>query len=136
MYGKRLEERLCVSTLQTLDAHVSYKKLLKTRTRGHENPASGGPDRWGVAAPIDGRNGFGPGMEQDPITGLWSVVDPNTGANRFALALGMNYALTGNATMKVEYRYDLASKAVFIALPDGTYKKNNSLLGASVVVSF
>ena len=126
--------------LSALGAYKLTPRLELAARADYINNAKNGGGTYNIFFPTaggpDGRNGFGPGMEQDPITGLWSVVDPNTGANRFALALGMNYALTGNATMKVEYRYDLASKAVFIALPDGTYKKNNSLLGASVVVSF
>ena len=89
----------------------------------------------GVCSP-DGRNGFGPGMVLDTETGAWAVADPDTGANRYALALGMNYALTGNASMKFEYRYDRATQPVFMSFPDGGYKKDNHLLGTSVVVSF
>lgn len=83
----------------------------------------------------DGRNGFGPGMVRDD-SGAWGLGDPNRGANRTALALGVNYLLTQNTTLKAEYRYDRASVPVFIELPSGNYRRDNNLFGASVVVSF
>ncbi|MBC7665047.1 MAG: DUF3138 family protein [Caulobacter sp.] len=58
------------------------------------------------------------------------------GANRAAIAMGFNYLLTANTTVKAEYRLDLASQAVFLDAKTLTYKKNNSLLGATMVVSF
>jgi hypothetical protein len=58
------------------------------------------------------------------------------GANRAAVALGFNYLLTANTTLKAEYRYDWASEPVFVDTEDGSFKKNNSLFGASVVVGF
>ena len=66
----------------------------------------------------------------------WVVVDPDKGANRYALSLAVNYALTTNATLKFEYRYDAANLSVFQYTNDGSYKKSNQLLGGSVVVSF
>ena len=50
--------------------------------------------------------------------------------------MGFNYLLTANTTVKAEYRLDLASQAVFLDAKTLTYKKNNSLLGATMVVSF
>lgn len=58
------------------------------------------------------------------------------GANRAAIAMGFNYLLTANTTIKAEYRLDLASQAVFYDVKSDSYKKNNSLLGATMVVSF
>jgi len=58
------------------------------------------------------------------------------GANRTAIAMGFNYLLTANTTIKAEYRLDLASQAVFLDAKTGLYKKNNSLLGATMVVGF
>ena len=58
------------------------------------------------------------------------------GANRTAIAMGFNYLLTANTTIKAEYRLDLASQAVFFDVKSGTYKKSNSLLGTTMVVSF
>jgi len=58
------------------------------------------------------------------------------GANRGALALGVNYLLTPNTTLKAEYRYDFATEPVFYYVDSNTYKKNNSLFGASVVVGW
>ena len=43
---------------------------------------------------------------------------------------------TSNATLKAEYRLDRATQPVFFDAKDGSYRKSNSLLGASVVVSF
>jgi opacity protein-like surface antigen len=62
--------------------------------------------------------------------------DPEVGANRYALSVGMGYLFTTNTTFKLEYRYDRASQPVFLYVKDGTFKKSNNVLGTSVVVSF
>ncbi len=83
----------------------------------------------------DGRNGIGPdaNLGCSPAT----LVDGcDKGANRYALAIGVNYLLTSNATLKAEYRLDRASQPVFFDVKNETYRKSNSILGASVVVSF
>jgi hypothetical protein len=77
----------------------------------------------------DGRNGFG----VSPNCGLGADCK---GANRAAISMGFNYLLTANTTIKAEYRLDLASQQVFLDVKSGTYKKNNSLLGATMVVGF
>ena len=97
---------------------------------GYMNSSSGG-----AGATFNGVNGFGPGYVNDG-TGNWSVVDPNKGANRYALSLGWNYLLTESTTLKMEYRYDRSNLATFYNVSDGSYKKDNNLLAASVVVSF
>lgn len=74
----------------------------------------------------DHRNGIGP----DPAG------DPEVGANRYALSLGVGYNFNQNTVFKAEYRIDRASQAVFNYVKDGSYKKTNHLLGAGVVVSF
>ncbi len=74
----------------------------------------------------DDRNGIGP----DPAG------DPEVGANRYALSLGMNYLFNLNTVFKAEYRLDRASQAVFHYVKDDSYKKSNHVLGAAVVVSF
>lgn len=83
----------------------------------------------------DDRNGLGVDATVD------CVADPtlaacNRGANRYALAFGMKYAFNANATFKAEYRFDGASKPVFIDVKDLTFHKSNQLFGASVVVFF
>ncbi|CUA93772.1 DUF3138 family protein [Thiomonas bhubaneswarensis] len=97
--------------------------------------ASSSVDALGGSA-FNGINGFGPGYTYDPVAGAWTITDPNKGANRFALSLGWNYLLTESTTLKMEYRYDRANLATFYNVSDGTYKKSNNLLAASVVVSF
>jgi hypothetical protein len=77
----------------------------------------------------DGRNGIG----ISPNCGLGADCK---GANRTAIAMGFNYLLTSNTTIKAEYRLDLASQQVFLDAKSGNYKKNNSLLGATMVVGF
>lgn len=62
--------------------------------------------------------------------------DPERGANRTALSLGVSYALDLSTVLKAEYRIDRASVPVFLYVDSGEYKKTNQLLGASVVVSF
>ncbi|WP_457329344.1 DUF3138 family protein [Rhizobacter sp. P5_C2] len=92
----------------------------------------GGLLQYSVA---DDRNGIGP----DPALGCapGTLVDGcDEGANRYALAVGFNYLMTRNTTLKAEYRLDRATLPVFIDANDGSYKKSNHLLGASVVVSF
>ncbi len=74
----------------------------------------------------DDRNGIGP----DPFG------DPEAGANRMALSVGMGYLFSSNLTFKAEYRLDRASQAVFVDVKDGRYSKSNHLLGASMVLSF
>ncbi|HEX4895508.1 MAG TPA: DUF3138 family protein [Solimonas sp.] len=83
----------------------------------------------------DYRNGIGP----DPTLGC--DIDPTAtgcdkGANRYALSFGLKYAFNANTTFKLEYRRDGASVPVFYDVNSGTYKKNNDLFGASVVLSF
>lgn len=74
----------------------------------------------------DDLNGIGP----DPLG------DPEVGANRSALSFGLGYVFDENTTLKAEYRLDRASRAVFLDVKSGAYRKTNHLLGASVVVSF
>jgi hypothetical protein len=74
----------------------------------------------------DGRNGIG----------YDTLGDPEIGANRTALTLGLSYLFNLNTTFKAEYRLDRASQPVFENLSDGSFKKNNQLLATSVVVSF
>jgi opacity protein-like surface antigen len=96
----------------------------------HKN--GGGLLQYSVA---DGRNGIGP--DGNLLCSPTNIVDGcDKGANRYALAVGMNYLLTANATLKAEYRIDRANLPVFVDVKDGTYRKSNQLLGASVVVSF
>ncbi|HET7864168.1 MAG TPA: DUF3138 family protein [Burkholderiaceae bacterium] len=77
----------------------------------------------------DGRNGIG-AVPAD------RGGDPEVGANRTALSLGMNYLFNLNTTFKAEYRLDRANLAVFENVKDGTFRKSNQVLGASMVVSF
>ncbi len=81
----------------------------------------------------DSRNGFGPAWVDDGTGTL--VQDPNTGVNRYALSLGLNYLINPTTTLKTELRYDGANGAVFLQ-PDGSYKNGNLLFGTSIVVSF
>lgn len=91
----------------------------------------GGLLQYSVA---DDRNGIGPDANLGCATALVDGCDK--GANRTALAVGMNYLLTENTTLKAEYRIDRGSVPVFLNVKDGTYTKTNQILGASVVVSF
>jgi hypothetical protein len=100
------------------------------------NDQKNGGGLLGYTGYYDGAGTFG-----DSRNGIG--VSPNCGggadckgANRTALALGFNYLLTANTTIKAEYRLDLASQAVFLDAKTGTSKKNNSLLGATMVVGF
>ncbi|OGB04873.1 MAG: hypothetical protein A3E25_13800 [Burkholderiales bacterium RIFCSPHIGHO2_12_FULL_69_20] len=74
----------------------------------------------------DDRNGIGPD----------GAGDPEKGANRYALSLGMNYLYNLNTTFKAEARLDRANLPVFLDVKSGTYRKSNAVFGTSVVVSF
>jgi hypothetical protein len=92
-------------------------------------------DAFGVDGPYgDYRNGIGP----DPTLGCedQTVAGCDKGANRYALSFGLKYAFNLNTTFKLEYRRDGANLPVFYDVDSGTYKKNNDLFGASVVLSF
>lgn len=81
----------------------------------------------------DGRNGFGSGMGFDGVN--WVVLDPASGSKRYALSLGLNYALMPGVNLKGEYRYDRASGKVF-KTADEEYRRDNHVLGVSTVLSF
>jgi hypothetical protein len=91
---------------------------------------TGNTNADGTPAFGDHRNGLGISPNCSPFG------SDCRGANRAAIAMGFNYLLTTNTTIKAEYRLDLASQAVFLDVKTGTYKKNNSLLGGTMVVSF
>jgi hypothetical protein len=74
----------------------------------------------------DGRNGLGPDLSGDV----------NKGANRYALTLGAKYAYDPVTTLKLEFRLDRASQAVFEDVKTGEFKKNNQMVAGSVLVAF
>jgi Protein of unknown function (DUF3138) len=83
----------------------------------------------------DNRNGIG----VSPLAGCEvdaTVAECSRGANRSALSFGMSYLFDLNTTLKFEYRLDRADLPVFLNVKDGSFRKNNALLGTSVVVSF
>ncbi|WP_047257883.1 DUF3138 family protein [Chromobacterium subtsugae] len=57
------------------------------------------------------------------------------GANRQALTADLLFFPTDQLTLKLEYRHDWASESVFLR-NDGSFRKNNDLLGAQAVYSF
>jgi Protein of unknown function (DUF3138) len=83
---------------------------------------------------IDSGNGIGPDGNLGCDGSYTSAC--NEGANRYALAVGLNYVFNQYTMFKAEYRYDWANQPVFLYVDDGSYRKSNSVLGASVVVSF
>jgi hypothetical protein len=94
---------------------------------GYWDPANGGLS--------DNRNGIGVDPTLDCVTDA-TIAECNTGANRTALTFGLSYLFDLNTTFKVEYRLDRANLPVFANVKDGTFRKSNSMLGASVLVSF
>jgi len=91
----------------------------------HNRKNGGGLLTYTVA---DDYNGLGP----DPTGGS----SPERGANRMALSMGLNYLYNLNTTFKAELRLDRADLPVFMDIKSGGYRKGNTLLGTSVVVSF
>ncbi|MCY7307583.1 MAG: DUF3138 family protein [Rhodoferax sp.] len=76
-------------------------------------------------------SGFGPELDN---TG--AVIDPNRGANRYALSVGVNYAINANAAWKTEVRMDRSSGFNFLDPKTGLFKRSNVLVGTGIVVSF
>ena len=87
----------------------------------------------GIYAATTGDNlsGFGPELDS---TG--TVIDPNRGANRYALSAGFNYSINANAAWKTEVRVDRSTGYNFLDPKTGAFKRSNVLLGTAVVVSF
>lgn len=86
---------------------------------------------------IDSGNGIGPDGNLGCVQSSTAVVAGcDEGANRYALAVGMNYVFNEYTMFKVEARYDWANLPVFYYVNDMSYRKSNSVFGASVVVSF
>lgn len=96
-----------------------------------DNSANGG-GLLGYGA--DNVNGIGPDANLDCGTAYVSVCDK--GANRYALSVGLNYVFNEFTTFKAEYRYDWSNLNVFENISNATYRKNNNVLGASVVLGF
>lgn len=84
----------------------------------------------------DYRNGFGP--TEAALNNAAAAGKPGAvrGANRSEITLGGAYTLNTNAKVKFEYRYDWADQAVMLAQQANVFRKNNSLLATSLVVTF
>ena len=82
----------------------------------------------------DNVNGIGPDANLDCGTAYVSGCDK--GANRYALSIGLKYVFNEFASLKAEYRYDWSNLNVFENVSNGTYRKNNNVLGAAAVVGF
>jgi opacity protein-like surface antigen len=82
----------------------------------------------------DGSNGIGPGQTTDDLGNL--IDDPEKGADKYAVTVGLSYSINENATFKAEYRYDGATQNVFQKNSDGSFVKSNSLISTGVVVFF
>ena len=74
----------------------------------------------------DDRNGIGPDASGNP----------DVGATRTAMSFGMSYLFDPSTTLKAEYRIDRANLPIFAFIKDGSFRKSNTVLGASVVVAF
>ncbi|MFO6420389.1 DUF3138 family protein [Hylemonella sp. W303a] len=87
----------------------------------------------GAGVRADGVNGLG--MDEKASADC-DAGEECKGANRYAVSLGLKYALNPNAWLKFEYRYDGADQDVFYDVKNEEYKKNNNLVGAALVVFF
>ncbi|MGB8338227.1 MAG: DUF3138 family protein [Burkholderiales bacterium] len=83
------------------------------------------------AATGDSANGFGP-----DLSGTNPDADPNRGAKRTAITLGMNYGWNLNTLLKFELRHDRADLPVFLKSKNGEFTKSNTIFGVSTVMSF
>ena len=98
------------------------------------NNAGNGGGLYGSGA--DARDGFGPEMIGRSADGRLLFRNADLGASRLALSVGMNYVFNANVSFKAEYRLDHATLPVFEMVSDGSFRRSNHLLGASMVLSF
>ncbi len=120
--------------LSTLAAYKFTPRLEGVGRFDYLNNSRNGGGLLGYGA--DSGNGIGPNGNLGCEAGVVYVSGCDEGANRYALALGMNYVFNQYTMFKVEARYDWANLPVFLYVDDGSYRKNNTVLGTSVVVSF
>jgi hypothetical protein len=90
-------------------------------------------------------NGFGPAMTNS--SGTWAVENSDSGVNRYALSVGLNYLITPNHTAnsgiwntgtwyKLELRADGADGLVFYDAASGGYKRDSLTVLSSLVFAF
>ncbi|RZI86633.1 MAG: DUF3138 family protein [Rubrivivax sp.] len=118
--------------LSALAAYKFQPRLEGTVRADYINNRKNGGGLLGYTL-ADGRNGIGPAQVDADLDGIND--DNEHGVNRSALTFGLSYLYNLNTTFKFEYRYDHASGPVFLD-SQNTYKKDNQLIGASVLVSF
>jgi len=119
--------------LSALAAYKFQPRLEGTIRADFVNNRKNGGGLLGYVS-ADGVNGLGPAQVDADGDGL--IDNPDRGVNRSALTFGLSYLYNLNTTFKFEYRLDHASGPVFLDTKNGTYKKDNQLVGASVLVSF
>jgi len=120
--------------LSTLAAYKFTPRLEGVGRFDYLNNSRNGGGLLGYGA--DSGNGIGPNGNLGCEAGVVYVSGCDEGANRYALAVGFNYVFNQYTMFKAEYRYDWANQPVFLYVDDGSFRKSNSVLGASVVVSF
>jgi hypothetical protein len=124
--------------LSTLAAYKFTPRLEGIARFDYINNGKNGGGLLGYGA--DGVNGIGPGSVYDSTAnegaGGWVSGDAEKGANRYALSVGLSYLFNQYTTFKAEYRYDWSNLHVFEDVRDGSFRKNNNVLGASVVLGF
>jgi len=120
--------------LSTLAAYKFTPRLEGVGRFDYLNNARNGGGLLGYGT--DYGNGIGPNGNLGCEPGVVYVSGCDDGANRYALAVGLNYVFNQYTMFKAEYRYDWANQPVFFYVDNGSYRKSNSVLGASVVVSF
>ncbi|MDO9005328.1 MAG: DUF3138 family protein [Aquabacterium sp.] len=123
--------------LSALAAYKFQPRLEGTVRADYINNRKNGGGLLGYTG-ADERNGLGPDatLACDSTLAGGGVEGCEHGINRSALTFGLSYLYNLNTTFKFEYRFDHASGPVFLDVKDGSYKKNNQLIGASVLVSF
>jgi hypothetical protein len=119
---------------------VGYKVVprlqLLARLDMIDNHANGG----GTYAYNGGSTDVGLGPERTDSTGLYDVDAttglPTSGASLTRLSLGTNYQINANTQWKTEYRMDRSSGYNFVESDGVTYRKDRSMFGTSLVLSF
>jgi Protein of unknown function (DUF3138) len=120
--------------LSTLAAYKFTPRFEGVARFDYINNSRNGGGLLGYGA--DNVNGIGPDATLDCANNYQTDINCGKGANRYALSLGVSYLFNQYTTFKAEYRYDWSNLAVFEYVGDASYRKNNSVLGASVVLGF
>ena len=117
-----------------LVAYRFSRQLEGTLRADYLGDSANGGGTYAIGA--NGRDGVGPEIVGRAGDGSLLFGNPDRGANRTAVSVGLSYDVNANVSVKAEYRLDRASVPVFEYVGDGSVRRGNQLFGAAMVLSF